>query len=101
MGVNLYLQGIYVTVYAAEVFDNRITSAGAIVVDYATGMELYSYNADVCHGPASMTKMMTVYLVCEAIADGKIDFGTCVTISQGAYEMSLDPVLAMCHYRVP
>jgi hypothetical protein len=35
-----------------------------------------------------MTKMMTVYLVYEAIADGRIGFDTIVPISQYAYEFS-------------
>ena len=76
------------TAAAAEVDGTRITSMGAIVIDFETGMEIYAFNADVRRGPASMTKMMTVYLVYEAIANGIIGFDTIVPISQNAYNAS-------------
>jgi len=76
---------------AAEVDGTRLTSLGAIVMDFETGMVLYEHNADVRRGPASMTKMMTVYLVYEAIANGQFDFDTIVPISQVAYNYSRTP----------
>jgi len=76
---------------AADVDGTRITSMGAIVIDFETGMEIYAYNADVRRGPASMTKMMTVYLVYEAIANGTISFDTIVPISQNAFNASRTP----------
>ena len=81
------LQSIHMVVSATE-REINITSSGAIVIDFTTGMELYSHNADVRRGPASMTKMMSVYLVYEAIANGTIGFDTIVPISSYAYEIS-------------
>ena len=76
---------------AADVNGQSISSMGAIVIDFETGMELYAYNADVMRGPASMTKLMTVYLVYEAIANGLIDFDTVVPISAYAADYSRTP----------
>src|ERR1700694_1719177 len=39
----------------------------ALIVDGATGRVLYSRNADAQRYPASLTKMMTLYLLFEAL----------------------------------
>ena len=67
-----------------------ITAGSAIVIDFESGDVLYEYNADKMLPPASMTKMMTLYLVYEAIDNGKFDMDTMVKISQRAYEISVD-----------
>ena len=76
------------TASAATVGDATISAAGAIVLDVETGMTLYEHNADVMRAPASMTKLMTVYLVYEAIANGRIGFDTIVPITQYAADFS-------------
>ena len=43
----------------------------AIVVDAKTGKTLYSQSADEPRFPASLTKMMTLYLIFEALAAGQ------------------------------
>ena len=73
---------------AASVGDATISAAGAIVLDVETGMTIYEHNADVMRAPASMTKLMTVYLVYEAIAAGRIGFDTIVPITQYAADFS-------------
>jgi len=77
--------------HAADVGGHRISSRGAIVIDFETGEELFGHNADVGSPPASMTKMMTVYLIYEAIDQGTIDFDTVVPISGKASSYSGDP----------
>jgi len=44
----------------------------AIVVDDATGAVLYARNADLQVHPASLTKLMTLYLLFEALEEGRI-----------------------------
>ena len=51
----------------------------AIVVDGATGKVLYARNPDSIRYPASLTKMMTLYLLFEAI-----DRHDVITVSAGA-----------------
>ncbi|WP_455273422.1 D-alanyl-D-alanine carboxypeptidase [Rhizobium herbae] len=55
-----------------------------IVVDAKTGKVLYSENADSLRYPASLTKMMTLYLTFEALEAGKINKDTPVRFSKNA-----------------
>lgn len=56
----------------------------AMVIDARTGKVLHSRNADTQLHPASLTKMMTLYIVFEAIKHGEISLDTVVTISANA-----------------
>ncbi len=56
----------------------------AIVVDARTGKALYANNADAKRYPASLTKMMTLYLLFEAIDSGKTSLNARITISDHA-----------------
>ncbi|WP_209846040.1 SPOR domain-containing protein [Rhizobium herbae] len=55
-----------------------------IVVDAKTGKVLYSEDADSLRYPASLTKMMTLYLTFEALEAGKISKNTPVPFSKNA-----------------
>ncbi len=59
----------------------------AYLSDYATGAELYSYNADSRHEIASMVKIMTADLVFEAIESGQIGVEDEITVSERASSM--------------
>lgn len=65
-----------------------IDAESAILVDATTGKILYAKNADTALPPASMTKMMTEYLVWEAIENGQISWDTTTMISDYAYSIS-------------
>src|SRR5262245_24320469 len=56
----------------------------AIVVDANTGKTLFSANADQARFPASLTKMMTLYLVFERLASGKLKKTTQIPFSEHA-----------------
>ena len=56
----------------------------AYVMDARTGKVLHSRNADTRLHPASLTKMMTVYIAFEAIKRGEITLDTKVKISRKA-----------------
>ena len=58
--------------------------SAAIVVDAKTGKVLYSSNADTKTYPASLTKMMTLYLLFEALDSGKVSLSSRITVSQHA-----------------
>jgi len=77
--------------YAAEVGNYRLAARGAIAIDFETGDELFSHNADVIRPSASMTKMMSVYLVYEAISQGLIDYDTIVPISSFVMQIVQNP----------
>lgn len=57
---------------------------GGIVVDAKTGKVLYSENADSLRYPASLTKMMTLYLTFEALEAGRIRLNDKVPVSANA-----------------
>ncbi len=59
----------------------------AILLEASTGQVLYEYNADEPWEPASMVKMMSEYLVLEAISQGKIAWDSVVTISPRASQI--------------
>jgi D-alanyl-D-alanine carboxypeptidase len=56
----------------------------ALVMDEATGKVLHSRNADTKLHPASLTKMMTLYLVFEALESGRLKANQSVRISRRA-----------------
>ncbi|CCV07033.1 Serine-type D-Ala-D-Ala carboxypeptidase [Mesorhizobium metallidurans STM 2683] len=58
--------------------------SAAIVIDAKTGKVLYSSDADGRRYPASLTKMMTLYLTFEAMAKGKIARNSPVVFSARA-----------------
>jgi|SRR5690625_1407343 len=60
----------------------------AIIVDAGTGKVLYAKDAEEALPPASMTKMMTEYIVLEHIANGEISWDTPTEISDYAYWIS-------------
>ncbi|MGY6632387.1 MAG: D-alanyl-D-alanine carboxypeptidase family protein [Alkalilacustris sp.] len=66
-------------------FDTRATSA--IVVDYNTGTVLLEKNADAPLPPASMSKLMTLNMVFEAIEDGRLTLETTLPVSTRARQM--------------
>lgn len=68
----------------------EITGESAILVDAETGKILFAKNPDMALPPASMTKIMTEYLVLEAIETGEINWDTTTQISDYAYDISAD-----------
>nr|WP_223298971.1 D-alanyl-D-alanine carboxypeptidase family protein [Paenibacillus darwinianus] len=64
--------------------------AAAILIDAATGQVLYEQNADQPRPPASMTKMMTEYIVLEKIKNKQLTWDTMVTTSKEAASTPVD-----------
>ena len=65
----------------------EISAKSAVLMDAETGMVLYSKNASAALAPASVTKIMTLLLVAEAIRDGNISLGDNVYVSANAASM--------------
>lgn len=62
----------------------EIKAKSAVLMDVATGEILLQYNADVKLFPASVTKIMTILLVAEAVASKRITLADKVPCSQNA-----------------
>ena len=65
----------------------EISSKSAILMDVSTGQILYEKNAHDKLPPASVTKVMTMLLICEALDSGKIKLDDKVQISENAAGM--------------
>jgi D-alanyl-D-alanine carboxypeptidase (penicillin-binding protein 5/6) len=64
------------------------TSArAALVVDHETGAVLMEKNADTPLPPASMSKLMTLYMLFEALADGRLSLDDTFRVSAKASDM--------------
>ena len=72
----------------------NIEAGAAILVEANSGKILYQKNADELLSIASMTKMMSEYLVNEAVAKGKLKWDQKVKISEYAYKISQDRSLS-------
>ena len=71
------------TVLAAEPPKKpSITADSAIVIDYDTGEVLYEKDADTMRVPASMTKVMTAYIIFEELEAGNLTLDTMVPVSK-------------------
>ena len=60
----------------------------AIVIEAKTGRVLHQYRADAIRYPASLTKMMTMYLAFEALQQGRISKLTRIPVSAAAARQS-------------
>ncbi|WP_175989306.1 D-alanyl-D-alanine carboxypeptidase family protein [Bacillus sp. Marseille-Q1617] len=72
----------------------KINADAAILVNADTGKIVDKYNEDELLGIASMTKMMTEYLVLEAIDKGKIKWSDTYTVSDKVYQLANAPGLS-------
>lgn len=75
---------------AVYVDGKNVYGQGLFIMDYDTGVELYGYNADTPFVPASITKLMSMYLTYEAVKNGEITMDTEVPISEKVYRLSRD-----------
>ena len=82
---------ITVLVLAVGLLSQTVTAApaevaakSAVLMDAATGTLLYEQNAQEALAPASVTKVMTMLLIMEAIDSGKLSWQDTVTASEAA-----------------
>lgn len=80
--VSLLATGFAIPAQAQETLSLDVKAA--ILVEAETGKVLYAHNAQQPLPPASMTKMMTEYLVLEAIEQGTITWDQKVRVSEAA-----------------
>lgn len=74
----------------SEAVDNNslnLESGSAILIDQLTGKILYSHNAHEQLRPASVTKVMSILLIMEALDSGKITMETPIPCSENAHSM--------------
>lgn len=82
--LSLYTGAAFAEEKKTELADD---SKSAILIERDTGTVLYEKNKDEKYSPASMTKIMTMLLIMEAIDSGKIKMDEKVTTSEYAASM--------------
>lgn len=89
LGVMLVLMHFGTISFASEETQvNLATNAkAAILMDADTGTILYKKNSDLKVSPASITKVMALLLICEAVDEGKIQLNDKVRTSEYAASM--------------
>ena len=118
--VGVIFLGMTVTVYSEETeptMMDLIQQAGyevsendrpasVILIDANTGKYLWGENPDVPRNPASIMKLMTLYMVYEAMAEGKLSLDTTVVATQRyqaisqIYALSNAPIVSGVEYPV-
>ncbi len=64
----------------------QLAVKSAVLLEPTTGQILYSFNSEEALPPASMTKMMTEYIVAEQVKEGKLSWDDMVTVKENAAE---------------
>lgn len=62
-----------------------INAKGYVLMDYNSGEIIASNNPDLELAPASLTKMMTAYIIGQEINNGRLSFDDKVTVSENAW----------------
>lgn len=65
----------------------NISAKSAILIEQSTGNVLFEKDADMILPPASITKIMTMLLICEALDEGQIKMTDVVSTSEHAASM--------------
>lgn len=75
------LTTIFILFFTPDIFASQFAS---IAIDAESGKVKHAINSDKPHPPASLTKMMTVYLLFEALEKGKYNLSSFLPVSKNA-----------------
>ena len=64
----------------------QVNAEGHLLLDYQTGHIISEQNADIQLNPASLTKMMTLYVIGQELNSGNISLTDMVTVSENAWD---------------
>ena len=83
-GMMLVLIALVVLPFPVQAAELTVAGKSSLLMDVATGTVLQEQNAHEKLAPASVTKIMTMLLIMEAVDSGKIDMTDMVTASETA-----------------
>ena len=81
----LLAAGISCLSFAASAHAFETKARNAILMDYETGAYLFTKNHQEMIAPASMSKLMTVYVLLSKLKDGEISLDDKFTVSENAW----------------
>ena len=73
------------TCFASQVKAIETKARNAILMDFDTGQYLYTKEAQKMVPPASMSKLMTVYMIFSKLKDGSLSLDDTFTVSENAW----------------
>ncbi len=85
----------------AAISQQHVNARSAILIDMDRGAVLFEQNADMPIAPASITKILTLYLVFEAIKEGQVRLSDKVEISRRAASTGGSRMGLRANTRVP
>ncbi len=75
---------VFLLLALGAAFPAKAAPYAALVMDVRSGEVLHATNAETRLHPASLTKMMTLYIAFQAVENGELSMDTVVTISRNA-----------------
>ena len=76
------------SLFSHSALGKKIVGKAAIIIDYDTQDVLFEVNADTLNYPASLTKMMTLYIVFDYLNKNKLSWNTKLKVSRVATSRS-------------
>ncbi len=67
----------------------EVRASSAVVLDFETGTVLYEKAADIPIPPASLTKLVTMYITCSLVEEGRLSWDESVSISRNAWAATM------------
>lgn len=85
----------FMSIYSVKADDLKLAESAksAILIEASTGKILFEKNADEKLHPASMTKMMSMLLISEAIQKGVLKWDQIIQVSENAAKMGGSQIL--------
>ncbi|MEQ1890215.1 MAG: D-alanyl-D-alanine carboxypeptidase family protein [Alphaproteobacteria bacterium] len=97
--VFLFAAGVWPQASAQTAIDT--SAREAILVDAGTGTVLFEKNADTLMHPASMSKLMTIAMVFDRLADGSIKMEDTFPVSESAWRIQGSKMFVELGARIP
>lgn len=101
-GAGLLVTGLLAAnlLWASQASALETSAREAILLDYDTGTILYQKDADKPMPPASMTKIMTVFMAFERLKDGRLSMDDTIAISEKAWRKGGSKMFVKVNTRV-
>ena len=97
-GIPVLIAAIFLCVTNAQAIETP--AKNAYIIDMKTGTVLFDKNSDVPMPPASMSKLMTVYMVFERLKDGRLNLDSKFQVSEKAWRKGGSKMFVKVHSRV-
>lgn len=82
------LLAFFDTTLAQQVLPFEVEANSAVLMDFESGQILFSQNGEVSHVPASLVKIMTMYVAFDEISSGRANLQDTTTVSEAAWRMT-------------